>query len=169
MYQTLSNNMVKKLDENKDIPMVDGNMDYERYKQWLSEGNTPEPEFTDAEIIATAKQTKRAGLEASCETEIIGGFSSSALGTEHWYKSELTDQLNIVGVVAGGADGYFKAGVKDAQGIITWDWVLHTAQQLKAVLGDGAMVKITLLQKLTVLKAQIDLATTQAQIESATW
>lgn len=25
------------------IPFVDGNTDYEEYKKWLAEGNTPEP------------------------------------------------------------------------------------------------------------------------------
>lgn len=32
------------------VPKADGNREYELIKLWLSEGNTPEPEFTDAEI-----------------------------------------------------------------------------------------------------------------------
>lgn len=35
------------------IPFSDGNTDYEAYKQWLSEGNTPEPYVpTPAELNA---------------------------------------------------------------------------------------------------------------------
>ena len=33
------------------VPMADGNAEYELIKQWLSEGNTPEPEFTDDELV----------------------------------------------------------------------------------------------------------------------
>jgi hypothetical protein len=32
------------------VPMADGNSEYEAIKQWLAEGNTPEPEFTEAEL-----------------------------------------------------------------------------------------------------------------------
>ena len=32
------------------VPKADGNIEYELIKQWLSEGNVPEPEFTDEEL-----------------------------------------------------------------------------------------------------------------------
>lgn len=32
------------------VPKADGNREYELIKEWLSEGNTPEPEFTEEEI-----------------------------------------------------------------------------------------------------------------------
>jgi hypothetical protein len=32
------------------VPMADGNMEYEAIKQWIAEGNTPEPEFTQEEL-----------------------------------------------------------------------------------------------------------------------
>ena len=34
------------------VPKADGNKEYELIKQWLSEGNTPAPEFTEKEIEA---------------------------------------------------------------------------------------------------------------------
>ena len=34
------------------VPKADGNKEYELIKQWLLEGNTPEPEFTEKEIEA---------------------------------------------------------------------------------------------------------------------
>ncbi len=34
------------------VPKADGNREYELIKQWLSEGNIPEPEFTDEELTA---------------------------------------------------------------------------------------------------------------------
>lgn len=32
------------------VPKADGNREYELIKAWLSEGNTPEPEFTEEEL-----------------------------------------------------------------------------------------------------------------------
>lgn len=32
------------------VPKADGNREYELIKQWLSEGNIPEPEFTEEEL-----------------------------------------------------------------------------------------------------------------------
>ena len=32
------------------VPKANGNREYELIKEWLSEGNTPEPEFTEAEL-----------------------------------------------------------------------------------------------------------------------
>ena len=43
------------------VPMADGNREYELIKLWLAEGNTPEPEYTEAEI---AEQTKQMALTA---------------------------------------------------------------------------------------------------------
>jgi hypothetical protein len=49
MYKLTSNK-----DYVQDLSFTDGNrtisIELEEYKQWLSEGNTPEPEFTEEEI-----------------------------------------------------------------------------------------------------------------------
>ena len=50
MYKLIGINSVKRLADGAFVPFADGNIDYEQYKQWLEEGNTPEPEFTDEEI-----------------------------------------------------------------------------------------------------------------------
>ena len=38
------------LNGNMSVPKADGNREYELIKQWIAEGNTPEPEFTEAEL-----------------------------------------------------------------------------------------------------------------------
>ena len=38
------------------VPMADGNREYELIKLWIAEGNTPEPEYTVAEIAERNKQ-----------------------------------------------------------------------------------------------------------------
>ena len=49
MYQLSPNTLmgpatcVKRLSDNAFIPMEEGNTDYQKYLEWLAEGNTPEP------------------------------------------------------------------------------------------------------------------------------
>ena len=64
MYKTIGTNSVKRLADGAYIPFADGNRDYEEYKQWLSEGNTPEPEFTEEELQITSinKQIQEAKI-----------------------------------------------------------------------------------------------------------
>lgn len=40
------------------IPKVNGNREYELIKQWLEDGNTPEPEFTEEELAQQELQVK---------------------------------------------------------------------------------------------------------------
>ena len=44
------------------VPKAGGNIEYELIKQWLEEGNIPEPEFTEEEI--EAKKLAQASAEA---------------------------------------------------------------------------------------------------------
>ena len=50
MYKLIGQNSVKRLTDGACIPFVNGNTDYEIYKQWLAEENIPEPEFTEEEL-----------------------------------------------------------------------------------------------------------------------
>ena len=62
MYKLIGTESVQRLVDGACIPFADGNTDYEEYKQWLSEGNTPELEFTEEELQITSinKQIKKA-------------------------------------------------------------------------------------------------------------
>ena len=42
------------LNNTMSVPKADGNREYELIKQWLSEGNTPEPEFAEEELQITS-------------------------------------------------------------------------------------------------------------------
>jgi len=39
----VNNQVIKRVEDNAYIPFADGNVDYEEYKQWLAEGNVPDP------------------------------------------------------------------------------------------------------------------------------
>lgn len=51
MYK-LNKNSVTRLADGAFVPFANGNIDYEEYKQWIEEGNTPEPESIEKEIEA---------------------------------------------------------------------------------------------------------------------
>ena len=51
MYKLIGKESVQRLADGACIPFADSNIDYEEYKQWIAEGNTPEPEFTKEELI----------------------------------------------------------------------------------------------------------------------
>ena len=52
------------------VPKADGNIEYELIKQWLADGNTPEPEFTEEELTAR-EQAKLKQAKAQALTQIV--------------------------------------------------------------------------------------------------
>lgn len=58
MYKLIGTHSVQRLSDNAFIPLVDGNTDYEEYKQWVAEGNIPEPEFTEEELVTKELRAK---------------------------------------------------------------------------------------------------------------
>jgi len=122
-------------------------------------------ENTEMKLIDT-KSKAIANINTSCKNEIISGFISSALGVEHFYESEETDQLNLVGAVSSGIAQPFKCSGDNGQ---TWGYEIHTADQLKQLLQDGAVVKATHLQKANQLKDEIAGAATLEQLEAIAW
>ena len=51
------------------VPKADGNKEYELIKEWIAEGNTPEPEFTEEELQAKA--------EAEAKVEALAYLAST--------------------------------------------------------------------------------------------
>lgn len=68
MYKLLGTVSVKRLADGACIPFADGNIDYEEYKLWIAEGNTPEPEFTQAELDTMALVKMKAEAQAYLDT-----------------------------------------------------------------------------------------------------
>ena len=42
-FKNIPSNTVVRVSDNANIPFDEGNMDYQKYLQWLSEGNEPLP------------------------------------------------------------------------------------------------------------------------------
>ena len=66
------------LNNEMSVPKADGNREYELIKEWLSEGNTPEPEFTEAEL---AQQEINAKVQEA----------KAYLASTGWYVERLND------------------------------------------------------------------------------
>lgn len=132
------------------------------------------PSHTDAEIasaeaaldiLSLQKPSKIEEINMACESAIVGGFQSSAIGTAHTYDSGRDDQLNIVGAANAGIDMPYTC--TDSNGVKAE--VLHTAAQLKQVYLDGINFKHAQLTKARTLKAQVDAAKTQAALDKIVW
>ncbi|MGG7555027.1 hypothetical protein [Pseudomonas sp. ES3] len=107
-------------------------------------------------------------INLACQAQILGGFSSDALGALHQYSSQMDDQLNLTGVILRGLDSPYacrdEAGTKEFRG--------HTFAQLRQVGDDFTVFKLTLLQKANQLKQQLDQALIDgdvAALEAVTW
>lgn len=77
MYRIMNENLVLRLEDGSCIPLVEGNMDYEEYKQWLKD-NTPEPEFTDEEL-------------AQQEQDKVNAEALKYLESTDWYVTRFID------------------------------------------------------------------------------
>ncbi|WP_061241276.1 hypothetical protein [Leptospira interrogans] len=90
-------------------------------------------------------------VNSICESKIIAGFTSSALGTPYFYSSDRDDQLNLVGLVSLNSSVSYKCTDQNA----VKEYRNHTANQIKQVLNDGAIRKTLLLQKAASLKVSL--------------
>lgn len=89
-----------------------------------------------ARSLETVKADRIAELAAACQMQIVGGFTSPALGTATAYPSLSTDQLNLQSAVQAAAWNAGEAGWTTPlwceQGG-TWAFAEHTAAQVQAV------------------------------------
>lgn len=113
------------------------------------------------------KAEKVTEVNGLCEAKILQGFWSNATGINRHYQADRDDQTNIVGSVTANVDMPYKCGVSttlDNRQVVVYDFVYHTAAQLKQVFLDGANIKSALLQNAYSLKNSISDATTQDEL-----
>ncbi|EKO51318.1 hypothetical protein LEP1GSC132_4456 [Leptospira kirschneri str. 200803703] len=102
-------------------------------------------------------------VNSICESKIIAGFVSNALGASHFYSSDRDDQLNLVGLVSLNIPVLYKCTDKDGG---AKEYRNHSANQIKQVLGDGAIRKTLLLQKAASLKVVIQSIETVNELDN---
>lgn len=164
-YKLTSHGVIR-LSDNAFIRGPDANnADWIAFAAWLDLGNTPMPEYTIEQI----KTLKKNQINADCASTIIGGFSSSALGSPHKYDSDIEDQINLIAsFIASQALAVvpyrcteIATGVKD--------WKNHTQAQITQLYFDGMTFKTTQLVIASQLKFQVDNAATQNEVGLISW
>ena len=133
--------------------------------------------LTSAELatnLAAAQQAQIAALTAACSAQIVGGFTSSALGAPHTYPSKIpTDQINLMGSVTDSLLPGLPSGwttpfwCADASG--NWSFAPHSAAQIQQAGQDGKANVANSQGKLATLSAQVMAATTVAAVNAITW
>jgi len=72
-YKLMGDNGVKRSD-GACIPNCDDNRDWRLYQEWLSEGNTPEPQFTPEEIAAKALAEEISDIKTELRSAMVWQF-----------------------------------------------------------------------------------------------
>lgn len=128
---------------------------------------------TPIPTLAEAQSAQAAALSAACDSAIVAGFTSSALGSAHTYPSQPNDQTNLIGAATASQSPTLPAGwtcnfwCADSTG--AWALRAHAAAQIQQVLADGVAAREALSTKLAALVAQVEAATTVAAVQSIAW
>lgn len=132
-------------------------------------GNLPaEQELMVAQMEMVMELQVQAMSEA-CGAEIVGGFTSSVLGVPKIYDTQPEDQINLLGSVAATAPDksqYFSCRDLNTR---AKTYELHTHAQLRQLLDEGALWKLSLLQKFHAKRAQIIACKTIDEVQAITW
>lgn len=135
------------------------------YEFW-EKASLPESYTKEQErLLAEAKELKIKELNAVCDSH-LKSFESSALGETHIYDSVLEDQLNLLGLVSAGIDGYFRCLKK---GESLKENKPHTKAQLAQVYKDGLTYKSEQIYKCGLLKAKVMAAATLDEVQGVAW
>lgn len=136
---------------------------------------TPQEMDINPALVAQAKATQLALLQAAADNAGSAGVVSNALGTPHLYSSTETDRIYLIGALlttlpdpsqpAGGTIPY--ACIDVATGQSNFD--VHTYQQLKQVVRDGVNFLLNILMTLATKQQLVTNATSVSQVQAITW
>ena len=87
------------LNDNMNVPKADGNREYEAVKEWLLT-NTPEPEFTEAELLEQAKASMESAIQSHIDNQAKSlGYDGAVSACSYaGYINEFQDEAVALGV-----------------------------------------------------------------------
>jgi len=137
---------------------------------------TAEELNVDPVRVAFAKKEQIGMLSTKCEQEIIKGFSSTALGSIHWYDASSVDQLNLISsITLTGPTAENPLGTsifyacRDNTNNDIKEYQSHTYAQLQQIIKDSSVSRLVFLQKFSALRQQIMNKTTVSDVKSIKW
>ncbi|UKS24876.1 XkdW family protein [Paenibacillus sp. HWE-109] len=121
---------------------------------------------TPEQVLSQSKQSKTEELNSKCNTTILSGFKSNALGTEHTYDFDYEAQTNLNSTLNAIAAGIATEPILwKASGMPQ----PHSFEQFKALNADGLAHKNANISKYWELKTALSEAKTEEEISSITW
>ena len=131
----------------------------------IRDGSVVAPsEPTKDERLAQARENRLAILAQACASAIVGGFKSTALGSEHGYPSALIDQVNIGTVASCETGGQLWCSYAG-----TWCFKLHTQAQAQAVVAAFTTWLNKCQEQLVMLTNRVGDAVTVSAMEAINW
>lgn len=132
-----------------------------------------DPPSVEPPTLDDIKAERIAILRAACESAIVDGFTSAALGSPHTYPSDIKAQINLMGSVTDSlipslpADWKTPFWVCDEAG--SWKWEMHNAAQIQQAGRDGKANVVRNQTKLDDLTSAVTDAKTKKAVEAVTW
>lgn len=143
----------------------------QQFNAWLAQNPTFDiaNRPVDAAVITSLKEAKKLELQSAATNTIRAGFTSNALGAAYTYKGRLYDQSNISAAASISTLKKLTSSLSctNASGVRAMR--AHTQDQSQTVLKDLQTARETVMTKYRTLAAQVDSATTPAQISAIVW
>ena len=97
------------------VPKDSTNSDYKKVQDWIAEGNTPDPEFTPAELLENAKKDKIAEIKKAKEIDL---YLNVSYNNKDFISSEKAVS-NMTGAIILDQDNY---NWLEPEGRHNWDY-----------------------------------------------
>ncbi|OCT10989.1 hypothetical protein A8709_04610 [Paenibacillus pectinilyticus] len=121
---------------------------------------------TPEQVLNDVRSSHINKLNAACNTSILEGFTSSALGTDNTYDFEYHDQINLEGMLNAISAGIITENIIwKASGVPQ----PHNFEQFKVLYADGLAHKNANINKYWELKAEAISANNAEDIVSIMW
>ncbi|NQX66816.1 hypothetical protein HQN90_11845 [Paenibacillus alba] len=121
---------------------------------------------TPEQVLSQSKQSKTEELNSKCNTTILSGFKSKALGTEHAYDFDYEAQTNLNSMLNAIAAHIAADPIPlKASGMLQ----PHSFEQFKNLYADGLAHKNANISKYWELKAALSAANTEEEVTSIIW
>lgn len=118
------------------------------------------------ENLEYEKVRKISMLNATCD-RLLSSFSSDALGESYIYDGKQEDQINLMGLVIAGIDGFFRCAKADNP--TDKQNYPHTKEQIKQVYSDGLKIKSETIYKCGVLKEYLKTLNSIDEVKAIKW
>ncbi len=128
------------------------------------------PAPTKSQQLLSARESAVNAVNSACQAQIIGGFTSSALGDARTYPSTDVDQRNLLSaaMASQGQDSPWATLLWCESGGV-WSFASHTAAQVQQVNADFLAFRVGAQQKCMSLVAEIEAAADAETVEKIVW